>query len=74
MVGIGKILLIVGGIVVILGLIMVFGQHIPFLGKFPGDILIKRDGFTLYFPIVTLILLSIILTIIINVILHFLSR
>jgi hypothetical protein len=72
--GLGKILLIVGGIIVILGLILVFGQHIPFLGKLPGDIFVKRDGFSFYFPIVTLLILSILITIIVNVILHFLNK
>ncbi|MFC2050540.1 DUF2905 domain-containing protein [Chloroflexota bacterium] len=72
--GIGKILLIVGGIIVILGLILVFSQHIPFLGKLPGDIFVKRDGFSLYFPVVTFLVLSILITIIVNVILYFLKR
>lgn len=72
--GIGKILLIVGGAIVILGLILIFAEHVPFLGKLPGDIVIKRDGFSFYFPIVTFLILSILLTIIINVILHFLGR
>lgn len=70
----GKILLIVGGVIVVLGLILIFSPHIPFLGKLPGDIFIKRDGFSFYFPIVTLLLLSALLTIIINVILHFTGR
>jgi hypothetical protein len=72
--GIGKILLIVGGIIVILGLILIFSQHIPFLGKLPGDIFIKKDGFSFYFPIVTLLILSLLITIIVNVILYFLHR
>lgn len=72
--GLGKILLIVGGIIVILGLILVFSQHIPFFGKLPGDIFIKKDGFSFYFPIVTLLILSILITIIVNVIFHFLNR
>jgi len=72
--GTGKILLIVGGVIIVLGLLLVFGQHIPFLGKLPGDILIKKDGFTFYFPVVTLLIVSILLTIIISVIVHFLSR
>jgi len=74
MTGIGKILLIVGGVIVVLGLILIFSPHIPFLGKLPGDIFIKRDGFSFYFPVVTLLLLSALLTIIINVILHFTGR
>jgi len=72
--GIGKILLIVGGIIVILGLILIFSQHIPFLGKLPGDILVKRDGFSFYFPIVTFLILSLLITIIVNGILYFLHR
>jgi hypothetical protein len=72
--GPGKILLIVGGIIVILGLILVFSHHIPFLGKLPGDIFVKRDGFSFYFPIVTLLIVSVLITIIVNVILYFLHR
>jgi hypothetical protein len=72
--GLGKILLIVGGIIVILGLVLIFSQHIPFLGKLPGDIFIKKEGFSFYFPIVTLLVLSILVTIIVNVILHFLNK
>jgi len=72
--GLGKILLIVGSIIVILGLILVFSNHIPFLGKLPGDIFVKRDGFSFYFPIVTWLILSILITIIVNVIFHFLNK
>jgi hypothetical protein len=72
--GIGKILLIAGGIIVILGLVLVFSQHIPFFGKLPGDIFIKRDGFSFYFPIVTLLILSLLITIIVNVVLYFLNK
>jgi len=72
--GIGKILLIVGGIIVVLGLLLILSHNIPFLGKLPGDIFVKRDGFSFYFPIVTLLLLSILITIIVNVILHFMSK
>ena len=72
--GIGKILLIVGGIIIVLGLIFIFSQHIPFLGKLPGDITIKKDGGSFYFPIVTCIIISIVLTIIINIILLFIGK
>jgi hypothetical protein len=72
--GIGKILLIVGGIIVVLGLILVLSQHIPFLGKLPGDIFVKRDGFSFYFPIVTFLIVSILITIIVNVILYFMNK
>jgi hypothetical protein len=71
---IGKILLIFGGVIVLLGLLFIFAQHIPFFGKLPGDIYVKKDNFSFYFPIVTFLILSIVLTIIINVIIHFFNK
>ena len=72
--GIGKILIIVGVIVVIVGVLLAFGGRIPFLGKLPGDIIIRREGFTFYFPIVTFLILSAVLTLIINLIFRFLGK
>ena len=71
---IGKVLIIAGVIIAILGLLLAFGERIPFLGKLPGDILIKKDGATFYFPVVTFLLLSLALTIIINFILRSVGR
>ena len=70
----GKILLILGAVIIVLGLIFTFAPQIPFLGKLPGDITIKKDGGSFYFPIVTCIILSIVLTVIINVILRFINK
>ena len=72
--GIGRILLIVGIVVVVLGVLFAFGKHIPLLGRLPGDILIKRDSGVFYFPIVTCILLSVGLTLIINFALRFIGK
>ncbi len=66
----GKILIITGIVILIFGIILTFSGKIPFLGKLPGDIVIKKKNFTVYFPIATSILLSIILTLI----LYFLRR
>ena len=60
----GKILIIIGIVIVIIGLILYFFDKIPFIGKLPGDIIIKKKDFTFYFPIMTSILLSVILTLI----------
>ncbi len=72
--GLGKILLIVGAVIIVIALLMIFDQHIPFFGKLPGDIFIKKDNFSFYFPIVTFLIISIILTVIINLILYFINR
>jgi hypothetical protein len=60
----GKMLLILGILFVVIGLILMLGPKIPFLGKLPGDFVIRRGNFTLYFPLATSILLSIVLTLI----------
>jgi Protein of unknown function (DUF2905) len=62
----GKMLILVGIILFIVGLILTQKGQIPWLGKLPGDIHIKRDNFQFYFPIVTSILLSILITLLIN--------
>ncbi|HEY0651812.1 MAG TPA: DUF2905 domain-containing protein [Chryseosolibacter sp.] len=60
----GKFLIIAGIILIAAGLVIQFGAKIPF-GKLPGDIKIERNNFTVYFPIATSILLSIILSLIV---------
>jgi hypothetical protein len=60
----GKILIIIGVFIAVIGLLMLAGNKIPWLGKLPGDIYIKKENFTFYFPIVTSILISIILSLI----------
>jgi hypothetical protein len=67
----GKFLIIAGVIAVMLGLIFLNSGKIPFLGKLPGDILIKKENFSFYFPLATSLVLSIILTLLLNLILKF---
>ncbi len=63
--GIGKSLILIGIFIVIVGLIIMFFEKLPFgLGKLPGDIYIKRDNFVFYFPLATSILISIFLSLI----------
>jgi hypothetical protein len=60
--GLGKMLILLGIIMVGIGFLLLIGEKIPFLGKLPGDILIKKEKFTFYFPLATCILISIIIT------------
>lgn len=64
--GIGRILVVAGFVLVALGLILLLTDRIPGLGRLPGDIVVKRKDFTLYLPITTSILLSIVLTVILS--------
>ncbi len=63
--GFGKILVFLGIILTAAGILFMFGAKIPWLGKLPGDIYIKKENFTFYFPLATSILLSIALSVII---------
>ena len=58
----GKTLIFLGGILVVIGALLTFGGKLPWLGRLPGDLVIERDNFTFYFPIVTSIMISIILS------------
>jgi uncharacterized membrane protein len=64
MTGMGKALIIAGIILTVLGIIITFAGKIPWSGRLPGDIYIKRDNFTFYFPLSTSILISIIISLI----------
>lgn len=61
--GIGKILIMLGIVLIVLGGILVFLPKIPWLGKLPGDFLFKGEKFSIYFPLATSILISLLLTI-----------
>ncbi len=60
----GRILIIIGAIMVVVGVALWLSPKIPWLGRLPGDIMIKRKTFSFYFPLGTSILVSIILTLI----------
>ena len=65
----GKWLIFMGLAIAAIGLILWGGAKIGIpVGKLPGDIAIKKERFSLYFPIVTSIVISIILTVIINLV------
>ena len=63
---IGRLLLVLGIILVVVGVVFIFADKIPFVGRLPGDILVKKKNFSFYFPLATCILLSILLTLILN--------
>ena len=60
----GKILVFTGMVFIVVGGVVLLLSKIPGVGKLPGDIMIKKENFSFYFPITTCILLSIILSLI----------
>ncbi len=62
----GKMLLAIGVFIIIAGLIVYFfHDHLKWIGKLHGDIRIERENFRFYFPITTMVILSIVLSLLI---------
>ncbi len=64
MVGLGKVLIVLGIFLTLVGVLFSVGGKIPWLGHLPGDFYIQRERFTFYFPLTTGILISIILSLV----------
>ncbi len=66
----GRLLLIVGVLIAVVGLVFMIGARIPFLGRLPGDISFSRGNtqfyFPFYFPLATSIVVSLVLTLLLN--------
>lgn len=62
--GMGRQLIILGLIIVAIGLVFSLSPRLPWLGRLPGDISIKREHFSFYFPLGTCILLSLLLSLV----------
>jgi len=58
----GKVLLVIILVCAGIGLLLMVGPRIPFLGHLPGDIVIRKGNFVFYFPLATCILVSLALT------------
>jgi hypothetical protein len=58
----GKMLILLGVLIMAIGFLLLIGDKIPWVGKLPGDIIVKKEKFTFTFPLTTSILISIILT------------
>ena len=70
--GIGRAMLLLGVVLVLLGLAFIMlerwpaaGGSLRWIGRLPGDVLIKRENFTFYFPLATSVLLSVILSLLV---------
>jgi hypothetical protein len=54
----GKTLIAIGAVIALIGLLLILSGRLPWLGRLPGDIYIKRDNFSFAFPFTTCIILS----------------
>jgi hypothetical protein len=62
----GRLLILAGALLIIVGVALLVAPRIPWLGRLPGDLRIERPRFRLYFPLATSLLVSVVLTILLN--------
>ncbi|NOX97308.1 MAG: DUF2905 domain-containing protein [Nitrospirae bacterium] len=60
----GKSLIFLGAVLILIGTLFLLGNKLSWIGKLPGDIHIQKKNFTLYFPLTTGVLLSLVLSLI----------
>lgn len=65
---IGRFIIVAGLILVGIGFLFLFSEKIPYIGRLPGDIIIRKKNFTFYFPLMTGLLLSILLSLILYIV------
>ena len=62
--GLAKTFIVLGAVLILVGVVLSFAGKIPWLGRLPGDIAIKRENFSFYFPLTTCLLLSALLSLV----------
>jgi hypothetical protein len=65
---IGRSLVVIGVFITILGAIMLLTPRVPWLGRLPGDIVIRGENATIYIPITTMLIVSVVLSVVLNII------
>jgi hypothetical protein len=62
----GRVLIVVGLVTAAVGVVMVFGSRIPILGHLPGDITLKGENVTIFIPLGTMLVVSIVASIVLS--------
>jgi len=62
----GRSLVVLGVVIAAIGAVLIVGPRIPYLGRLPGDLRIERDGLTIYIPLATMLLVSIIASVVLG--------
>lgn len=70
---VGKFILLAAGMLLLVGLLFILLGKLG-LGRLPGDIVYRRDGVTIYFPLATSILISILLSLLLTFIVWLINR
>jgi len=64
----GRVLVLAGAVMLFLGLLLVVADRVPLVGRLPGDITVRGNGWTLHAPLATSIVLSVLLTVVLSLV------
>jgi hypothetical protein len=64
----GRMIIYIGVVMIVIGGFFLLMAKLPWFGRLPGDIVYRREGLTLYVPIATMILVSLIMTLLLNIV------
>ena len=64
--GIGRLLIVGGAVLALVGVVLVLAPNIPFLGRLPGDIRIENENVRVFIPLGTMLVVSLVLTLLLN--------
>ena len=70
----GRTLIVIGGLLLLFGIVLLVIGRLPFSGRLLGDLVIRRDGLTIVFPLVTMIVVSVVGTILLNLLIRIFNR
>ena len=70
----GRFIALAGAVLLVLGGAIWLAGKAPWLGNLPGDIRIQRENVSCFFPLATMILVSIVLTVVVNIVLRLLNK
>jgi len=62
----GRSLVVLGVVIAALGAVLIMGPRIPYLGRLPGDLRFERDGLTIYIPLASMLLVSIVVSVVLG--------
>ena len=62
----GRLLILFGAVLLVVGVIVLVAGKVPFLGRLPGDLVLRKNDLTVFLPIVTMLTISLVLALLLN--------
>jgi hypothetical protein len=64
MVELGKLLVVIGAVILVAGVVLTLLGRVPWIGRLPGDIVVRRDNFVLVLPLTSCLVVSVLVSLV----------